>query len=139
METHPIENLMKQTMENLRNMIDVNTIVGTTIRTDDGTIIIPISKVSLGFASGGSEFDGSSEKENQNKKFPFGGGTGAGVSLKPAAFLVLKQNNVRLLPIDYQNSYDKMIDSIPQIMELFKDGLGKHVENKEEEKKEERT
>lgn len=127
MENQPIENLINTTMENLRNMVDVNTIVGSAVKSADGSTIIPISKVSFGFASGGSEFCEKSEKTDQSiNNLPFGGGAGAGVSLKPAAFLVIKDNSVRLLPLDYQNTYDKIVDTVPQIFELIKDSIEKH-------------
>lgn len=119
---HPIENLMKSTMENLKEMIDVNTIVGEAVEAKDGSLIIPISKVSFGFASGGSEFSckGNGGGSNGNGKYPFGGGSGAGVSVKPVAFLVINSDGVRLLGIDAENTYDKIIDSIPQIIDTLK-------------------
>ncbi|EGT3617357.1 sporulation protein YtfJ [Clostridium perfringens] len=117
---HPIENLMGTTMENLRDMIDVNTVVGDAVETKDGSYIIPISKVSFGFASGGSEIP-NKELEKQENRFAFGGGSGAGVSVKPVAFLVLKGDSVRLLPVNQTNTYDRIVDSIPQIIEIFKD------------------
>ncbi len=95
MDSHPIENLMKNTMENIKDMIDVNTIVGDALNSPDGTTIVPISKVSFGFASGGSEY--LSEKQNENDlNYPFGGGSGAGVTVKPVAFLVIKGEQIRL-------------------------------------------
>lgn len=131
MDNHPIEGLMQSTMENIRDMIDVNTIIGEAIETSDGSVILPISKVSFGFASGGSEFFGKKDSENISK-YPFGGASGAGVSLKPVAFIVLKDDNVRLLSVDHENTYDRIIDSIPQIVDMLK-GIGK---NKEDLKKE---
>ncbi|AGK97559.1 GerW family sporulation protein [Clostridium pasteurianum] len=130
MESHSIENLMTNTMENLRDMIDVNTIVGDPVEAKDGTLILPISKVSFGFASGGTEFSNGINKNENSDAFPFGGGSGAGVSVKPVAFLVLKEGTIRLLSVDAQNTYDKMIDTIPQIIDLIKDSIGKHNENK---------
>lgn len=132
MGNHPIENLMTTTMENIKRMVDVNTIIGTPIESSDGSLIIPISRVSFGFAAGGSEFCEKKEKidlAEGSAGYPFGGGSGAGVSIKPAAFIVIKGNSVKLLPVDYQNSYDKMLDTIPQLFELIKDSLGKHKEN----------
>lgn len=120
MDSHPIENLLKSTMENLKDMVDVNTIVGDAVESKDGSLIVPISKVSFGFASGGSEFNTHS-KDNSMSNYPFGGGSGAGVTVKPVAFLVTKGDCVRLLSLDQNNTYDKMIDSIPQIMEYIKE------------------
>ncbi|MFT8316049.1 MAG: GerW family sporulation protein [Clostridium sp.] len=132
MESHSIENLMTNTMENLRDMIDVNTIVGDPVEAKDGTLILPVSKVSFGFASGGTEFSDGVNKNENSDAFPFGGGSGAGVSVKPVAFLVLKEGSIRLLSVDPQNTYDKMVDTIPQIIDLIKDSVGKHKEKKNE-------
>lgn len=128
---HPIENLMGTTMENLREMIDVNTVVGDAIETKDGSYIIPISRVSFGFASGGSEIP-NKELQKLEDRFAFGGGSGAGVSVKPVAFLVLKGDSVRLLPVNQTNTYDRIVDNIPQIIEIFKDmGNKKSTDNKD--------
>ncbi|NLA05202.1 MAG: sporulation protein YtfJ, partial [Firmicutes bacterium] len=103
MEHHPIESLMKTAMENLKEMVDVNKIVGDAVETPDGSVIIPISRVSFGFAAGGTEFEQQGEGANQSKnqeELPFGGGSGGGVSVQPVAFLVAGQGQVRLLPVD---------------------------------------
>lgn len=119
MDNHPIDTLLKNTMENLKDMIDVNTIVGDAVESKDGSLIIPISKVSFGFVSGGSEFN-ASNTDNPDSKFPFGGGSGAGITIKPIAFLVTKGDSTKLLSLDHQNTYDKIIDSIPQVMDYVK-------------------
>lgn len=106
-------------MENLRDMIDVNTVIGDTIETGDGNYIVPISKVSFGFASGGSEF-GTLSKRDDVDGYPFGGGSGAGISVKPVAFLVIKGDNVRLLHMDYDTTVDRVIDYIPNFLESVK-------------------
>lgn len=126
MENHPIENLMRCTMENIRDMVDVDTIVGEAVVTSDGTTIIPISKVSFGFASGGSEFSPKGDtKDVMINKNPFGGGSGAGVTVKPVAFLVIHNDSVRLLSVDADNTYDKIVDTIPQVIDMFKDAFCK--------------
>ena len=105
---------MKTTMESLKDMVDVNTIVGDPVETPDGTVIIPISRVSFGFASGGGEYNAkknqnaNSDKE-ENGKLPFAGGTGAGVSLQPVAFMVVGNGQIKLLPVDNNAT---MLDSI---------------------------
>jgi len=128
MENHPIENLMKSTMENIKNMIDVDTIIGNPVVANDNTTILPISKVSVGFASGGSEFS-KDNKEKADEKYPFGGGSGAGVTVKPVAFLVVKKDSIRLLPVDQTNTYDRLVDSIPQILDILKDFSNKKSNN----------
>src|ERR1700738_4100049 len=97
MSEHPIQGLMKTAMENIKEMVDVNTIVGDPVETPDGSVIMPISKVGFGFAAGGSEFLGEVDQEQNNKSdankasvsLPFGGGSGGGVSITPIAFLVV--------------------------------------------------
>lgn len=126
---HPIENLMGTTMENLRDMIDVNTVIGDAIETKDGNYIIPISRVSFGFASGGSEIP-NKDLEKPEDRFAFGGGSGAGVSVKPVAFLVLKGDSVRLLPVNQNNTYDRIVDNIPQIIDIFKNMGNSKCDNK---------
>jgi sporulation protein YtfJ len=119
MDNHPIENLMRSTMESIKDMIDVNTIVGDPVSTVDGTTIIPISRVCVGFASGGSEFNNTSCSDSDNK-YPFGGGSGAGVTVKPVAFLVIKKDSIRLLSVDQQNTYDRIVDTVPQVIDIIK-------------------
>ncbi len=114
---HHIENLMKTTMENIRNMINVSTVVGDAMETKDGKSIIPISKVSFGFASGGADIN---VRDISKETYPFGGGSGAGVSVKPVAFLVINGDSVKLLPVDQVNSSEKIVEAIPQILDLIK-------------------
>jgi len=118
--SHPIEALMKTTMESLKEMVDVNTIVGDPVETPDGTTIIPISRVSFGFASGGGEYR---EKEGLNSddtngQFPFAGGTGAGVSVQPVAFLVVSKDNMKLLSVDHNaNMFDSLVNLTSKIID----------------------
>jgi len=138
MEQHPIENIMKTTMENIKDMIDVNTIVGDAVETSDGTVIIPISRVSFGFVAGGGEYkeeNGNSrgkESESFEKDFPFAGGTGAGVSVNPMAFLVVGNDQVKLLPIHFNSPYERVVEMVPQVLNEVQALLGK---GKDEEKK----
>jgi sporulation protein YtfJ len=83
---------MQTAMESIKAMVDVNTILGDPVETPDGSVIVPVSRISLGFAAGGTEYEGEEKKEQ--KGFPFGGGTGAGISVNPVAFLVVGQNQV---------------------------------------------
>ncbi|MBP3464159.1 MAG: GerW family sporulation protein [Clostridia bacterium] len=121
---HPIEGLMNTAMSSIKDMIDVDTIVGEPISTGIDTLIIPISKVSFGFAAGGSEFKGEtvneySKKNNEEQvqySLPFGGGSGAGVNIEPIAFLVVSEGSVKLLPIDHDSCLDKLIDYVPDLL-----------------------
>jgi sporulation protein YtfJ len=116
---------MVTAMNSIRGMIDVNTIVGDPIETSVGTIIIPVSKVVLGFAAGGSEFNGETldeyskkEKEEQIQyRLPFGGGSGAGININPIAFLIVQKDTVKLLAIDHISTVDKLLDYAPEIIE----------------------
>ncbi len=106
MADHPIDLLMKTTMDNIKEMIDVNTILGDPVETSDGTVILPVSRVFVGFAVGGSEFpafkDGEESGTQQDSAsvdeagFPFGGGAGAGMTISPVAFLVVSMGQVRV-------------------------------------------
>lgn len=108
---HPINGLLDTSMQNLRSLVDANTVVGEAIHTSDGTTIIPVSKVSFGFASGGSDIPGK-EKE------PFGGGAGGGVSVQPIAFLVIKDGKVELLQInESKNTADRIVNMVPEMFD----------------------
>ena len=141
MAEHPIEGLMTTAMNSIQNMIDVNTIIGEPIETSNNIVIIPISKVSFGFAAGGSEFKGETIDEYQKKdkeeaiqyRLPFGGGSGAGVSINPIAFLVIQQNSVKLMPVAHSSSIDKLLDYIPEVIEKANNMINKCVQNKKEE------
>lgn len=121
---HPIEGLMKTTMESIKAMVDVNTVVGDPVETPDGTVIIPISRVACGFGAGGGEFGacdkGGGQNEQMGEKRPFfGGGSGAGVSVQPVGFLVVGGGQVRLLPVDGNATVDRLLDLTPQLISQF--------------------
>ena len=121
MAAHPIEEMMKTTMENIRTMVDVNIIVGDSVETADGTVIIPISRIMFGFATGGGDFDllqmAGSKESKEEKPRPFSGGTGAGVSLQPVAFLVVGNGDVKLLPVDDKVLLGSLIEKAPEFMD----------------------
>ena len=123
-----VSNLMKNTMENLKDMIDVNTVIGDPIETKDGTFIIPVSRLCFGFVSGGSEYP-TSNKSFERDNFPFGGGSSAGVSVKPVAFLIIRNGNVRMITIDHDTTYDKIVDTVPQVLDII-NGLVKDSNKK---------
>ncbi|MGI6037865.1 MAG: GerW family sporulation protein [Limnochordia bacterium] len=123
---HPIEGLMQTAMENIKTMVDVNTILGDPVETPDGSVILPVSRVSCGFAAGGLEYE--TDSEGAKDSFPFGGGSGGGISVNPVAFLVVGQGQVRLLPVEGNVIYDRLIDLAPQMMDriqgMFTNGKG---------------
>ena len=140
MTDHPIESLMLTAMNSIKEMIDVDTIIGEPIQAANNIVVIPISKVSFGFAAGGSEFKG--ETVNQYKKqekdeqiqyrLPFGGGSGAGVSLSPVAFLVIQGEMVKILPVNHWTSLDKILDYIPDLFEKANCMINNSMNNKKE-------
>lgn len=113
---HPIGELMSTTMQKIREMVDVNTIIGQPIQTGDVTLI-PVSKVSFGFASGGSDWAGKNQKAEAANAF--GGGAGSGVSIVPVAFMVIKGDLVRMIPISSHpaNSVERIIDMVPEVVD----------------------
>ena len=140
MTEHPIEGLMLTAMNSIKDMIDVNTIIGEPIQAANNIAVIPISKVSFGFAAGGSEFKGEtvdeynkSDKDEQIQyRLPFGGGAGAGASINPVAFLVIQNGNAKLLPMEHASSIDKLIDYVPDLIEKVNQMFNKKMQSQNE-------
>ena len=131
-KNHPIGDLMSTTMQKIREMVDVNTIIGTPIRTDDGITLIPVSKLSFGFASGGSDFMTKNQKPEADNAF--GGGSGAGVNISPVAFLIVKGDTVKLLPVapPAGNTVDRVVELVPEMFDKVTDYLDKKNQDKNE-------
>jgi sporulation protein YtfJ len=132
---HPIEGLMKTSMQNIKEMVDVNTILGDPVETPDGSVIIPISRVTFGFAAGGSQFEANkvkakekdkerSQEANGNEPLPFGGGSGAGITINPVAFLVVGKEQTKLLPVESNILVDRILDSAPKLLEKVQEMMG---------------
>ncbi|WP_131925899.1 GerW family sporulation protein [Hazenella coriacea] len=136
---------MQTAMENIKEMVDVNTIIGDPVETPDGQVIIPVSRVGFGFAAGGSEFTGKGDQEKETKNFsssgdpkegqgsdpslPFGGGSGGGVSITPVAFIVVGDKGIRLLNMEGSNNlYNRLIDVAPTLIDRIS---GKDSKKKE--------
>lgn len=112
MNEHPINDMMSTVMKNIREMVDVDTIIGTPITTPDGTTIIPVSRVSFGFGSGGSDIPTKNPDKN------FGGGSGAGVTIQPIAFIVESAGSVKLIQIDNNiTSLDRVVNLVPELFD----------------------
>ena len=110
----PIGQLMRTTLENIKEMVDVNTVIGEAIVTSGGATVIPVSKVSFGFVSGGGEYDASRPPETD---LPFAGGSGAGVSVQPVGFLVVGEDGVKLLPAQHLTAWERAVNCAPQLMD----------------------
>lgn len=130
-KNHPIGDLMSTTMQKIREMVDVNTIIGTPIRTEDGITLIPVSKLSFGFASGGSDF--ATKNQTPESDNAFGGAGGAGVNISPVAFLIVNGETVKLLPVApvSGNTVDRVVDLLPEMFDKITHYIDK---NKQEEK-----
>ena len=133
MDNHPIEGLMGQSMDHIKKLIDVNTIVGEAVTTPDGTTIIPVSKVAFGFGAGGSEFSKKPDAAGDGNLF--GGGTGGGVTISPVAFLVVNSDQIKLLPVSGSSTpADKLIDLVPELINKF-NKIANEIIDKRAEKK----
>ncbi|WP_077621224.1 GerW family sporulation protein [Sediminibacillus massiliensis] len=132
MSEHPIEGLMTTAMENLKDMVDVNTIIGDPVESPDGSVIITVSRVGFGFAAGGSEFNGAqsgdqsessgSSDSSSSSSFPFGGGSGGGVSITPIAFLVVNEKGVQMIHLNQQTHlYEKLLEFAPKALEKIQE------------------
>ncbi|MBM7653157.1 GerW family sporulation protein [Neobacillus cucumis] len=141
MSDHPIQGLMTTAMESLKEMIDVNTIIGDPVETPDGSVILTVSKVGFGFAAGGSEFKvDNSQKDSQKDgqkdaqpKLPFGGGSGGGVSITPIAFLIVNSQGVKMLHLDESTHlYEKILELAPQAVDKIQQMFSKKDENKQQ-------
>lgn len=125
--SNSIENLMDSTLSKLKEIVNADTIIGESINTPGGTVVIPVSKVSYGFASGGSDLC-----SNKTDKNLFGGGNGAGVSISPVAFLVISGNDVKLLQIEsFSSSLDRVISMAPDVIDKISKFLKKKKESKD--------
>ena len=112
--SNSLPNMLENTIAKIREMVDVNSVVGTPITTPDGVTIIPISKVSVGFAGGGSDFVSKNVNKQEN---PFGGGAGGGVKVVPIAFLIVKDGTVRMLPVaaPASTTADRVVEMVPDV------------------------
>ncbi|MGE7758892.1 GerW family sporulation protein [Peribacillus sp. NPDC097895] len=138
MSDHPIQGLMKEAMENLKEMVDVNTIIGDPVETPDGSVILTVSKVGFGFAAGGSEFvlDGNHQGQQGQQgesKQPFGGGSGGGVSITPIAFLIVGSHGVKMIHLDEgTHLLERMMDLAPQVVDKIQSMLAKKDKNQKQ-------
>jgi sporulation protein YtfJ len=126
MDKHPIGDLMETTMQKIRELVDANTIVGEPIVTSDGVTLIPVSRVTFGFTSGGTDFRG--KHHPSDARASFGGGSGAGVNIVPVAFLVVKGESVKLLNIapPVTTTLDRVVEAVPEVIDRVGDFFKEH-------------
>ena len=126
-----LPNMLENTIAKIREMVDVNSVIGTPITTPDGVTIIPVSKVSVGFGGGGSDFVSKHPNKQDN---PFGGGAGAGVNVTPIAFLVVKDGNVRMLPVaaPASTTADRVVDLVPEFLDKVSSFIDSRTDKKGE-------
>ena len=124
-----LPNMMESTIAKIREMLDANSVVGDPIVTHDGVTIIPISKISVGVGGGGSDFVSKNVNKQEN---PFGGGAGGGVKVTPVAFLVVKDGNVRMLPVaaPANTTADRVVEMVPDVL----DKIGAFIDSRTEKK-----
>ena len=114
--SHNVPNMLENTIAKIREMVDVNSVIGNPITTPDGVTIIPVSKVSVGFGGGGSDFVSKNSNRHEN---PFGGGAGGGVRITPIAFLVVKEGSVRMIPVatPANTTADRLVEMVPDTLD----------------------
>ena len=131
-----LPNMLENTVAKIREMVDVNSVIGDPITTPDGVTIIPISKVSVGFGGGGSDFVSKNVNKHEN---PFGGGAGGGVKIVPVAFLIVKDGNVRMMPVaaPANTTADRIVEQVPDLLDKITGFIDSRTEKKNEKKTEE--
>lgn len=129
---HPLPDMMSNSAAKIKEMVDANTVIGEPIQTPEGVTIIPVSKIKVGYAGGGSDF--APKGYPANKTNAFGGGSGASVSVTPVAFLVIKGESVRLLPVSEpaSNSLERLVEMLPDLIDKVSSYTKKNEEKKEE-------
>ncbi len=134
--SHPVENIMRTTMEQLKRMVDVDTVVGNPISAEDETMILPVSKVSMGFLSGGGEYslpDGNKRQgpvkssgttmDQEEGRYPFAGTSVAGLTVTPVAFVSVTRGSVRVIPTQYNDTLDRLVEMIPEAISSIKQAV----------------
>ncbi len=122
-QEHPIERIMDNAFGKIRTLVEADTVIGTPVVTSDGISIIPVSKVTAGFLTGGGEYSDMSRQSYT--EYPFAGGSGAGVSVSPIGFLISDGKTVKLVNVDDKNPLEQILDVVPDIIEGLLDGINK--------------
>lgn len=127
-KVNPIGELMENTMQNVKDMLHVDTVVGDPIYTPDGITLVPISKISVGFGGGGVEFG---KAKTRNGDRPYGGGNTTGVKVEPTGFLMVKDGVCRMINTTppANNTIDRLIDMVPQVMDRIDEFVTKQKQD----------
>ncbi len=130
--SHKLPNMLENTIAKIRELVDANSVIGEPISTPDGVTIIPVSRISVGLGGGGSDFTTKSQGTREN---PFGGGVAAGVKVSPVAFLVVKEGNVRVVPmaVPASTTADRVVEMIPDTLDKIADFIDSRLDKKAEE------
>ena len=125
-----LPNMLDNTIQKIREMVDVNSVIGDPITTPDGVTIIPVSKVSVGFGGGGSDFASKNPGKQEN---PFGGGVGGGVKVTPICFLIVKDGNVRMMPVaaPANTTADRLVEMVPDVLDKVSSFIDSHTKKNE--------
>ena len=127
-----LPNMLESTIQKIKEMVDVNSVIGTPITTPDGVTIIPVSKVSVGFGGGGSDFTTKTSRPGEDN--PFGGGAGGGVKVTPICFLIVKDGAVRMMPVaePASTTADRIVEMVPDTLDKISAFIDSRTEKKAE-------
>lgn len=120
-----IEDVMVSAMKNLRTLVDVDIVVGRPIQANEQLLLIPLTKVTMGFVTGGGEYYSELKEIKKSTEYPFSGGSGSGVSLKPIGFLIVRDSCVELVKIEAKSAIEKLIESVPEVAKFISENFSK--------------
>ena len=127
-KNNKIEEVMKSAFNNIRNLIDVDVVMGKTIYANN-LMILPLTKVTMGFISGGGEYYSELKEIKKDTEYPFSGGSGAGVSLQPIGFLVIEDKQINLIKVEQKTAFEKLIEAVPEVAKFVSKNFNKKSEN----------
>ncbi len=126
-----IDEVMNSALKNIRSLVDVDVVVGKEISNNSGLVVLPLTKVTMGFVSGGGEYYSELKEIKKDKEYPFAGGSGAGFSLQPIAFLVIDGKTVEIIKVDQKSAIEKLIEAVPEITKFINKTFGKDKKNED--------
>lgn len=121
-----IDEVMSTALKNIRSLVDVDVVVGNAIENQSGLVVLPLTKVTMGFVSGGGEYYSELKEIKKDTEYPFAGGSGAGLSLQPIGFLVIDGKSVEIVKVDQKSSIEKLIEVVPEIAKFISKNFKKN-------------